>query len=227
MGTMMDLDLTKCCGSKFYPGRHESSEITIPLISINFEKAGVRCQDCHFELVQKHAILFDQKYAFLLQCTVKSSKGRLKMVEVQLNLPESEGSHIIAVAKPPSGLEFASPKEMDGAITFEKSTACQYKTLYVGHKTFGMMSCGMAGGTSAFMRLHPDWGTREADCLSSVLLVCMPADKLRFGMTVSAQASLSAGGLSCRFRKSCDDIFEFCDKRVQLSVMLRAPEAVN
>lgn len=189
-----------CFGLEVDDERDEKLEIRKSLAIFDLTNPGgswiLPSRDCHFELVQQDVTVFEcadgsQGAAFVLKATVQSKSGKLTGAEIRLSVEDSDV--ILDVTMPPDGAEFVTPEEVDGAIELKVGKP----GLFVGYQTFGTTSCGMLGSKEAVvsLSLNPDQGTRVTSCLSAIVLVCLPdADRLRFDMHVSVQASLSTAG---------------------------------
>ena len=83
------------------------------------------------------------------------------------------------------------------------------------------MSFYKAGRTEVFLKLQADDGTQEQNSLSAVLFVALAttAFRLRYSMSVTVQASVSASGLMKAWGKGHDDVFTLDSKEVQHTLM--------
>ena len=219
---MMDYDISKCFGYIPYPGRHEDSEIRAKLASCRL-RAGKPWllqppKKCIFDMVQYHVMDFegpkgDTFAAFSLYCTIHNKTCPLEKVDVEFCL-DSDEDQFLAVAPPPDGVEYAAPVKTHDSITFTESM--EGEGLFVNYDTCGRMTCSGDNSSSAHMQILPDRGTRGGRRLSAVLLVCLPASKLDFGIVVNVTALLTVPGI---FKKLWMEPYVLRNQKVQLSCM--------
>ena len=161
--------------------------------------------------------LWQQK--FLLKLNAESRSGKLRGAEARLSIGLHEGIDLLDIAKPPDGLLFAEPQEVDGVFQIVKSEPGF--GLFVGHETVGMTSCGLLGKKGAIIRLSPDQGPQGATRLSGVVVLCLPlSSRLKFNMSITVQASfLPAGPLEGQSQSSDRGSVRVASKTVQLVLM--------
>ena len=226
MGPLMDVDLTRCLGSKRCPGRHAGSEVTLPLASCKLQHTPIQAvptaelppRECTFEMTQRHAKLFTGNdgspfLCFFVLTKIKSSEGHLSSARVDFHLG-AQGCPFLSADPPLDGAEFAAPTKKADSVMFLESTP--HEGMYIGYESCGSMTCGLNGSQKAFMSIQADESSsQDGSSLSGVLLLCLPASCLRFPMTITVAASLAHGGSS----KELEYVLR--DQKVKLSVTLR------
>ena len=220
----LDLDLSKCfgMGSRRNPGRDECSELLRSMAKeplkralLTGPKAVLPPRQCDFEMVQKHGKIFKAEdgskfICFSVYTQITAQKGYLSRADVDLELMP-QGGCFLSADEPLAGAEFALPIMQDDFCRFREGTP--HKGMYVGYKTSGSMTCGLDGSQAAFLSMRTEQSTEEGKTLSALMLLCLPASRLRFDLRMNVVAYVSCG-------RHKELVYTLCGKKVELTLFL-------
>ncbi len=188
-----------------------ADDVSAPLAICPFTEVDVTgnmryCLDCKLEMWQRDVKIFPRADGstpalFLLDCGVESRTGSLKEAVLTFSFNKSAGDHpVLAVAKPPSGVEVVAPQEADGKISFVETSHGEDGvpvSFYVGHRTSGAASCCMVNSKCVQVQLKPCQDGQEVNSLSGLIFVCLAQpswETLIVAVTAHASLSSALGG---------------------------------